>query len=155
MLIASHFEGRARIRDEKLKCESLISEVREKLLETPGVNGVETNSRTGSLLVLYSAAKTEFDSIIELISEMIGSYVEQETAQSGTTEKKTECCGKISLTIPPGIRKAAVNIGMLASMSFSLLAIIFHLKKLHVVTGIIFVALMGDHVLERRQRIFA
>ncbi len=155
MLIASHFEGRARIRDEKLTSGSLISEVREKLLEMPGVSGVEANSRTGSLLVLYSAAKTGFDSIIELISEMIGSYVEKETTEAGTTEKGYDCCGKISLTIPPGFRKAAVNIGMLASISFSLVAIIFHLKKLHVLTGIIFVALMGDHVLERRQRIFA
>lgn len=155
MLIASYFEGRARIRDEKLKSESLISEVREKLLEMPGVSEVEANSRTGSLLVLYSAAEAGFDGIIELISEMIGSYVEPETTKSGTTEKRSECCGRISLTIPPGIRKAAVNIGMLASISFSLVAIIFHLKKLHVLTGIIFVALMGDHVLERRQRILA
>jgi len=71
MLVASNIAGRLRVRDEKLRKEPLAANIREKLLETPGVTGVEANPRVGSLLVLYSAAVEGVESILELISGLL------------------------------------------------------------------------------------
>lgn len=149
MFVASHIAGRMRIRDEKVRTEPVASRVREALLAAPGVDGVEVNPRVGSVLVVYSAAVTGGGAILALLSDILGA--EEETATSAST-----CvCPKISLTIPPRVKRQAVNIGMLASLALSLAAAIVHLKKLHVLAGILFVALFGDHIYERRRMLFA
>lgn len=155
MLVVSQFEGRIRIRDEKMKKETLLSRVQEALLETDGVDGVEVNSRVGSLLVFYTAAKTETEKILNIIGELLDSYVCGPA--SGFSNNESSCCrlDRCSFKLTPAMKRVAANIGMLASLGFSMLAAVLHLKKLHIITGIIFLLLVGDHCLDKKERLFA
>lgn len=49
-------------------------------------------------------------------------------------------------------RRVMNNIGMLASLTLSLLAALFSFKKLHILSGLVFVALFGEHFYQRRAR---
>jgi cation transport ATPase len=162
MVVASMLDGRVRIRDEGLKREPLASRVKEELLATPGVSSVEANTRVGSLLVLYSAALTAAEKILKTVAQLLGS--EAETSASEQPAQGEQSSGSWKLPLPwrtPHAERSVLkrrvlnNIGMLASLTFSLVAAIFHLKKLHILTGIIFLALFGDHFYQRRARMFA
>lgn len=156
MVVASSLDGRVRVRDEGLKKEPLITRVREALLATPGVSGVEANPRVGSLLILYSAALTAVEKILKTVSDLLGSGEEvRGPAQPVQSLGKMPFAGKLSLSIPPRVKSKLVNIGMLASLVLSLAAAVFGLKKLHVLTGIVFVLLFGDHFYQRRAQMFA
>ena len=152
MLIASHFDGRIRIRDQQLTNKGVAQAMSEALSALPGVGQVTVNERVGSLLVIYSAAVTKLQSIMERISGLLGEAPPEPTyAPTG----KEDCCvpGLRSLRLPG--KKAAVNLGMLATLVTSMLGIIFGLKKLHVAAGILFLAVFGIHIFERRQAMFA
>lgn len=165
MVVASQLEGRVRIRDEGLKREPLASRVKEALLATPGVSGVEANTRVGSLLVLYSAALTAAEKILKTVSQLLGSAREPagEAGQEGAEGAEApRAAWKLPLPwrtphAERSVLKRRVlnNIGMLAALTVSLVAAIFHLKKLHILTGVIFLALFGDHFYQRRARMFA
>ena len=148
MVVASHFEGRLRVRDERLRNGQVAARVREELLDTPGVEGVEASARVGSILVLYAAGVTGADRILEVVSGTLGSVEGPVSADLG------KMFPRVSLTIPPRLKRTVVNVGMLASLLLSIAAAIFDLKKLHILTGILFLAFFGDHLFERRQLIF-
>ena len=173
MVVASLLDGRIRIRDEGQKKEPLASRVREALLAAPGVSSVEANPRVGSLLVLFSAAVTAVEKILKTVSDLLGIAAESpdsaeqapspgipfaERASSATSQvrkKLLSLVGRAALAVPPGAKRRMVNIGMLASLAVSLAAAIFGLKKLHILTGIIFVALFGDHFYQKKEAMFA
>jgi len=164
MVVASLVDGRVRIRDEGLKREPLVTRVREALLGAPGVSAVEANPRVGSLLILYSAALTAVEQILKTVSDLLGSGAEEggaaesgkTTAEPGKATGKFPFTRKLSFAMPSVMKRRVVNnIGMLASLALSLAAVIFHLKKIHVLAGIVFVALFGVHLFERRQQVFA
>lgn len=150
MVVSSHFEGRARIRDEGLRKEPLITRAREALLAMPGVSGVEGNARVGSLLVLYNAAVTGIEKIIETVADLKGSVEVGVEARGG---------GRVSarplFSIPARVKRNVTNFGMLAALLLSVAAAIFDLKKLHILAGIVFLALFGVHFFERKEYLFA
>ena len=156
MVVASLLDGRVRIRDEGLKREPLVTRVREALLATPGISQVDANPRVGSLLILYSAALTAVEKILKMVSELLGSGVEASGSAEPAQSTGRRLLGKVSLAVPSVLKTRTINnIGMLASLALSLAAAIFSLKKLHILAGIIFVALFGRHFYERRTRMFA
>jgi copper chaperone CopZ len=152
MVVTSHIEGRVRIRDEGLKKEALLSEVRNALEASPGIAAVEANPRVGSLLVFYDAAVTGMEKISEIIAEFFG---EVEPAAEGKLESFTRVLRKIPRTIPERAKRIAVNAGMLGSLVLSIAAAIIDLKKLHILAGVIFLAFFGFHVFERKEFLFA
>ena len=182
MVVASILDGRVRIRDEGLKKEPLVAKVREELLATPGVTGVESNTRVGSLLVLYSAALAAVDSILKTVSHLLGSTEEvRPGAEPARTSERTPLLKRIKdavfpkvkktlsgISMPAGVkqklenfrsgsvlkRRIVGNIGMLASLALSMGAALFGLKKLHIISGIVFLFLFGDHFYQRRARVF-
>ena len=72
MLIASHFDGRIRIRDQQLTNKGVAQAMSEAVSALPGVGQVTVNERVGSLLVIYSAAVTKLQSIMVRISDLLG-----------------------------------------------------------------------------------
>lgn len=150
MVVASHVAGRIRIRDEKLRREAVAGRVRDALAATPGVSDVEVNPRVGSVLVIYSPAVTEGNKILSDVSELLGSV----SGEEGASVAPAKVCPRISLSLSPRVKRNVVNIGMLSALVLSLAALLFHLKKLHYLAGIVFVALFGDHLYERRQLLF-
>lgn len=150
MVVASHIDGRIRIRDEGLKKEPLLARVREALLAMPGVSGVEGNPRVGSLLVLYSAAVTGVERILETVAGLVGSgEAGKEAAEAGSVFARVSA--KVPFSIPAKVKRNVANIGMLGALLLSVAAAIFDLKKLHILAGIVFLALFGSHVFERKE----
>lgn len=163
MVVASQVEGRVRIRDEGLKRALVAGEVRDALLESEGVTGVESNPRVGSLLVLYNAAVTAVEHILKKVSELLGTEEEQTEERAEGEEAPRSFPGvrlieRLSQSMPRSIsrrwKRNLVNAGMLLSLAVSLLLGFFGLKKLHILTGILFVALFGDHFYLHKERIF-
>ncbi len=148
MVVASHFEGRLRIRDEGLKGEPLLSRVREALLVTPGVSGVEANPRVGSLLVLYTATKTTIEKVMKVVSDFLGSE------KKGNTSEVKRIIAKVPFSIPARVKRNLTNFGMLAALLLSVAAALFDLKKLHILAGIVFLAFFGAHFFERKEYLF-
>lgn len=149
MEITSHFGGRARIRSEKFKNGSVAASVREDLAAAPGIEKIEVNSRVGSLLVFYSESVTDLNSISELIAKSLDAEADPMSAAPSTNDN-TMC----RPLFPKRLKRNITNIGMLAALLLSMIGAVFHFKKLHVLTGIIFLALFGDHFYERRELLF-
>lgn len=156
MILASLLHGRLRVRDEGLKRDELADQVTDALLADPGVSTAEVNPRVGSLLVVYDAAQVGTERVLEMISSVLGP-VEGAEQEAGEAQKpfSRACCGGMSLSIPPAVRRKVVNLGMLASLALSVAAAIFDFKKLHIFAGIVFLALFGDHFFQRREAMFA
>ncbi|MBI4765810.1 MAG: hypothetical protein HY787_14625 [Deltaproteobacteria bacterium] len=156
MDVASHIEGRVRVRSQMLKRGPRLSMVREALLSTPGVGRVEANPRVGSLLVLYSGTVTKIEKILKVVSDILengdgaGSATELKKKLGGSPQ-----AGRISMTRIPVAKRKIKRIGLLASMGLILGAATFDLKKLHLLAGITFLALLGDHLYQRRRQVFA
>lgn len=152
MLVASCIDGRIRIRDPQLTQKGVADVVCEALSALPGISQVTVNERVGSLLVIYSAAVTRFQSIMESIAALLGDE-EEATPFARSGEQAPFVSGLRSLG--PAGRRSAVNLGMLASLVTSMLGIMFGLKKLHYAAGVIFLALFGIHFFKRRRAVFA
>lgn len=152
MDVTSHIAGRLRIRDEGLKKEALLSQVTEALLAAPGVTNVEANPRVGSLLILYSAAVTGMEKIQQILSGFLGAAQSAVRACSVGTAR---ILGKLPTALSPRVKRIAVNVGMLASLVVSLAAAMLGLKKLHILAGVIYLAIFGTHLFERRRFLFA
>ncbi|MBI5586222.1 MAG: hypothetical protein HY892_20625 [Deltaproteobacteria bacterium] len=156
MVVASRIAGRLRIRSEALKQEPRLLAVREALLATPGVGGVEANPRVGSLLVLYSEAATKAEEILKVVSNSLESGPGPGSAgerRRKSVEGPPTC--RATLTMKLARKRKIRKVGLLTSLALNLLGAIFDLKKLHLPAGLIFVALVGDHVYQRRARVFS
>ena len=151
MLIASCINGRIRIRDRQLTQKGVAEAVCEVLSALPGIRQVTINEKVGSLLIIYSAAVTKLQGIMETVTELLGDEKESHKTRSG--ERVPFISGIQTLGLSG--RKATVNMGMLASLLTSMIGIMIGLKKLHVVAGAIFLAFFGIHFFERRRAIFA
>lgn len=156
MIVASLLDGRLRVRDEALKREPLATRVRDALLATPGVAAAEVNPRVGSMLVLYDAALAAVDQILETVAGLLGTSVQAgpETAAPGRPARMP-LSGGMSLFPSPAMKRRVVNLGMLASLALSIAAAVLDFKKLHILAGILFLALFGDHFYQRREQMFA
>lgn len=156
MIVASLLNGRVRVRDEALKRGALAALVTDALMDTPGVASAEVNPRVGSLLVLYDAALVAVERILEAVSELVGSSPPAEgPAQAVSGPGGVPFVRRMSLSLPAAVKKRVVNIGMLASLLLSVAAAILDFKKLHVLAGILFLALFGDHLYMRKEHMFA
>ena len=152
MLIASCIDGRLRIRDQQLMKKNVAEAVCEALSALPGISLVTVNERVGSLLVIYSAAVTKLQSIMESITGLLGDE-EENTPYVRSCEQAPFVSGIRSLGL--SVRKAAINMGMLVSLVTSMVGIMLGLKKLHYAAGILFLAIFGIHIFERRRVMFA
>ena len=154
MVVASLLDGRVRVRDEALKSEPRAARVRDALMATPGVAAAEVNLRVGSMLVLYDAALAAVDRILETIAGLLGTSV---TTGEAAPQRpfRMPLAGKMSLAITPAVKRRVVNMGMFASLLLSVAAAVLDLKKLHILAGVVFLALFGDHFYQRKGQMFA
>ena len=147
MIITSDIPGRIRIRDQRLTRVDQAEEIRNDLLAMNGVTEVTVGIRTGSLLIVYSAASLQ--GIMALLNGLFGA----------AEESSNSCdCSFRAVDFPAlgaKMRKNAVNSGMLASLLISMIGIMVGLKKLHVAAGILFLGIFGIHIFERRRAMFA
>lgn len=149
MTITSNIPGRIRIRDQRMTRADRAEQLRTDLMAMNGVGDVTVNLRTGSLLIIYSTAQSCLEGIMDLLTGLFGAGEESGGSSGGSL--------RVAGLLVPGapMRRRAVNLGMLASLLISMVGIMIGLKKLHYAAGILFLAIFGIHVFERRQAMFA
>lgn len=155
MVVASILNGRVRVRDEALKREPLAAQVRDALLATPGVAAAEVNPRVGSMLVLYDAALAAVEQILKTIEGFIGTGIQESGSVAPQRPGRMPLAGRLSLSLTPAVKRRVVNTGMLVSLALSVAAAVLDFKKLHILAGILFLALFGDHLYQRKEQMFA
>jgi copper chaperone CopZ len=159
MEIVSHFEGRVRFRDQVLRRDQVLAQAQEAVQALPGVRAVEANPRSGSLLVHYDPGQIGLDPLVQAISGLAGLSVgaTQSKPAEAQPRPRVRTAGRRATDTVFGGRPVRVlkNVGMLATMSVSMGALLFHLKKVHLLSGLAFLALSGDHVLERKRALLS
>jgi hypothetical protein len=138
------FEGRIRVRDEALKAPALVEAVREAVLALPGVQAVTDNRRIGSLLIVYDAAATNG----VVVRHVLGRFLPEEERRGAA--KAGILPGRSCLSALPD-RRRMLGTGLAASFLLTAAGAGLHLKALHTVAGIVFSALAGIHLYDKRQ----
>jgi hypothetical protein len=138
-MIVSFRDGRVRLRSPVLCSQKTLEEIKAMLAAYAGVEKIETNARTGSVLVLYDPAvisQAHLDmAIVMLASRFPALAPHQRQARAtinGRTLRKIEnrlLCGGALMTLAGTVR------GM---------------KPLHITGGVLFFLLAARHLYVRR-----
>lgn len=148
MVVTSFFEGRIRIRDEQLKSAPAAECARNALLAVPGIRGVVENKRTGSLLVEYDSAVVNIASLQGIFEAFLPPARDGgKVAPAKAADPSFPTCG-IALD-----KRQMISTGLLASFLATGAGAALHLKKLHLAAGIVFSAIAGVHIFDKRQKL--
>ncbi|MDR2054431.1 MAG: cation transporter [Desulfovibrio sp.] len=137
-MIASFFDGRVRIRADALKKPETMDMARNLVQARPGVLKVESNARTGSLLVHYDPAVITREALIGAATLL--------EAQFGGAARvtQTRSAGRKFRTKTEMLLLALSYGGMLAGGLLD--------RRVHVAFGILFSLLTGAHAYARLRK---
>ncbi|MDR2338996.1 MAG: hypothetical protein LBF40_02520 [Deltaproteobacteria bacterium] len=141
-MIASSIPGRLRLRGEGLKDPSIaLGGIRS----LKGVNQVEHNPRTGSVLILYDPGTLDPDEAGALLSaldpELSGPVIAPEPAQDPDKGPSN------------GNRTMTETVGMGIALASVLVSGLLRKKKLHFMAGMFLVEMIGEHLWRFRHRL--
>ncbi len=163
-IVSSFTDGRIRLRHERLKQPSAAGVIKEKLSHVAGCHAVECNPRTGSVLVLYDAAKLSRDDLIKIGQECAELLDDDPSAAEDVHTQGTAPPSPVrreSLPLdraaPPldaflagrGARRA-VSRGMLVSLSLTFVFSLMGRKSLHIAAGSLLGLLAAAHIYRHR-----
>ena len=149
-MIASLVDGRIRIRDSQLRKTSVVEAIRENLLANPGIGEVAANLRIGSLLIIYDRAATNIDKILNILKQYLNLDENYQAPAISRASVPNLTLPQLSLN-----KRKMVKVGMLTSLSVSMIGAILDIEKLHVASGVIFMSLLlGGHLYEKRRFLF-
>jgi hypothetical protein len=144
MVIASHIEGRIRIRDSRLRQPELLTELRQELLQRSDIREVSWNSKVGSLLILYRKARHALKEITNFLARFLGLSDSPAKKTDRPTVRTTSPSRRPLVT-----RRRVINIGMLATLLMSLL-VMTGSKQLHILAGLHFLGFLAIHLFQKR-----
>lgn len=154
MTIASHIEGRLRVRDPRLCRREHLEALKEKLLGSPDVQEVSGNVKTGSVLILYRKVRNAFQNISELIAETLAPLANSVSEQWLPSPAAVSSRKRVQVPSRPLLSKRRVlNMGMLIALLGTLVSL-GGSKHLHAVAGFIFLAILSMHFLDKRKTLF-
>jgi hypothetical protein len=149
-MIASMVNGRIRIRDSKLKKGVFANEFQRHLSVVTGLKGISINTMVGSALLIYDTSITSDERIIKHIGRLLD--VTQETEVPKGKGAGVNHIREFSLN---RVNRRAVNIGMLASLAASLIALIAGSKALHAALGLVFLGFTAVHIFKNKNLLLA
>ncbi len=140
--IVSSLPGRIRVRDKRLRDQTRLNELKKTLLKIAAITELHGDARTGSIVVNFDPSAIE----IAALETKIDSAVDKVLAEPLT---------------PPLLTKKRVNrynkIAMVGSLAASLALAAARRKRwrrLHALTGYLFVANLGIHLYLYRKSLF-
>jgi len=145
-MIASMVNGRIRIRDSKLKKGVFANEFQRHLSVVTGLKGISINTMVGSALLIYDTSITSDERIIKHIGRLLDVTQETEVPKGKGAGVKH---------IRNRVNRRAVNIGMLASLAASLIALIAGSKALHAALGLVFLGFTAVHIFKNKNLLLA
>ncbi len=166
-MIVSSIKGRLRYRAPWLKQVSLQQAFKEKLQQEIAVTQIDTNTETGSILVKYDhnhCTRTDFESsIVEIALQLVatadikdcpmhGRVVVDKVEKSRKPRKK-----KSKNWMKKQVAGISVNqgikFGMLGTLIPSMVWAAVGSKKIHIVSGVLFLGFVGMHMYSYRERL--
>lgn len=154
MTIASHIEGRLRVRDPRLCRREHLEALRDKLLGSPDVQEVSGNVKTGSVLILYRKVRNAFQNISELIAEALPPLTNSVSERLLPSPAAVSSRKPVRAPYGPLLSKRRIiNMGMLITLLGTLVSL-GGSKHLHAVAGVIFLAILSMHFLDKRKTLF-
>lgn len=141
-MVVSHIDGRLRIRNDAIKIPFVASAIEDILKGNRGIIEVSANQRVGSILINYDLAITDIKKIIRIITPYLNARENPDMAgQEAGSMGKRPFSGS-------GIRRRILsNIGMFVSLTITIISLMIGSKGLHGMAGLIFIALLGMHIL--------
>ena len=137
--------GRLRVRHHALRTQGLASSLAEKIRKLPGVQDLDINPRTSSLLVCYDAQALRPEDLLASLDDKLPGVLgavrpagPQSSAGSRTLQLSREERRKLAYA-------------MLTSLTTSLAALLIHSKKAHVIAGGLFLAGLGLHLNDKKK----
>lgn len=145
-MIVRILPGRVRLRTPALRRASNAAALRKALLALTGVQDLQVNARVGSLLVHYDPQVLSEDALRTLLEHHFpGALV---------SAAPSAACGR-SGAIPTlrlsADQRRALAYAMLTSLGTSLLSLLVHSKKAHVVAGLLFLGGLSVHLSDKRK----
>lgn len=135
----SSIPGRLRIRDHALRNTWLCRQLAARLSGTDGIVSLETNSRAGSIVILYDAQRTDAQAIETAVDAVIADLQAKQPARGGkSTQKKLNRVAKA---------------GMIGSLAASMALAAAGNKRWHAATGVIFLGCLGVHLAVHRRHL--
>lgn len=150
-MIASIIDGRIRIRHSRLKEGAFAGELKRHLLAVKGLKEILINPRVGSALLVYDTLITSAEKIIKRISRLLDINQKAEVQKgkvSGVNIIRGFSLNKVNA-------RKAVRIGLIASLSASLIALVFGSKALHAAFGLVFLSFAAIHIFKYEKLLLA
>jgi hypothetical protein len=139
-MIVSFRDGRVRLRSPALCPPKALEEIKGMLAACAGVEKIESNARTGSLLVLYDPAalsQAQLDMAIALLESRFPALAPRRNQKRSNT---------------PGLTWRTIEKRLLCgSMLATLAGAVSGMKPLHIAGGALFFLLAARHVYVRRK----
>ncbi len=138
-MIASFIDGRVRLRSPALCSQDTLEEITGMLSAYAGVKKIETNARTGSLLVLYDPAAISREHLNMAVAML------ESTLQVPASRPKGSGSRRKGLTL-----RKIENRLLLGGALITLVSAAGNMKSLHVAGGALFLLLAARHTYARR-----
>ena len=146
-IVTSFIDGRVRLRHPALRNAATADMVASMVSGVDGVESVQVNPRTGSLLIFYDAEKLSREKLLELAKQGAPLLPEEKKAPSGRE------CSVISFLLS---RRAArlANRAMFVSLLCSLAGAASGMGAVHRVTGAVFALASLQHMAAHRKALW-
>ena len=164
--ITSFVDGRVRLRHSALKDAATAELVSSVVGAVEGISAVQSNSRTGSLLIYYDVEKLSREQLLELAEQgaafipgMTGEGAPAEAAEvaegaEGEKRKACKVCAPVDELLGFLTRRSTtrfIDRAMLVSLMASLAALPLGNRTVHTAAGGVFVGGLLQHLLAHRK----
>ncbi len=137
--IVSALRGRVRVRDPRLREPGRLERLHRRLATLDGVRAIECNANTGSLVLLYDAARV--------------SPARLEAAVDAATDAELAAPHPARSGAPRVRINRAAKRTMLASLAATLVLAAIGRKRWHALSGGLFVAALAVHLAVHRRHV--
>jgi hypothetical protein len=145
MTLVSDIEGRLRIRDKLLKDSYVADAARKDLLDSQGITHVSINFKVGSMLILYEPSQITRTDVENIVFQWLKPVVADENEATIFRSPAPRMTMK---------RRKLVNTTMLSSLLVSLVLAALDAKKLHILSGLLFLSALGLHLSTKQRSSF-
>ena len=146
-IVTSFIDGRVRLRHPALKDAATVDMAAGMLSGVDGVESVQSNPRTGSLLIFYDAEKLSREKLLEL-AEQGAAFLQEE--QKRVPDRTCSLTGML-------LSRKATRLGkraMLVSLLCSLAGAASGMGAVHSVTGAVFALASLQHMAAHRKALW-
>ncbi len=145
--ITSFVEGRIRVRHPIFTDELVVAQIQSLLQNLDGVESIQCNTRSGSLLLQYDADVLDKETLIGLLKQgeqWLFSTAPQEV-------EKKPCLATTFRNMTTREKRKLYNRTMAVSLGMTAMAIGVGNKRLHVLAGSVFLGLSLWHIKRMRK----